>query len=53
VDEALERDGRLTMLRSVSEVRTKVRPAKKPGPVAPRGNRELVSAIVDAILAAT
>ncbi len=52
VDEALEREGRLIMLRAVEEVRAKVRPVKKSGPVEPPGSHELVHAIVDAILSA-
>ncbi len=50
VDEALEREGRLVMLRSVAEVRAKIRPAKRPGPVVARENRALVDAIVTGIL---
>lgn len=52
VDEALEREGRLIMLRSADEVGEKVRPARREGPVAPPDNRELVTAVVEAILAA-
>ena len=52
VDEALERTGRLTMLRSVADVRAKVRPRKKTARVVPRENAALVPTIVSAILEA-
>lgn len=52
VDEALEREGRLVMLRSADEVGSKLRLAKKPAGAGPAGNPALVPFIADRIVEA-
>jgi predicted glycosyltransferase len=52
VDETLEREGRLALLRAASDIARKVDVKKKPRPAAAPDNRPLVRFIVEQILAA-